>query len=252
VILGWARFLLGQWPESGTHLHLAHDLVEEHGGRFQRWAFVIILPYALGNLAMASGRLDEAREIFERGLAQAQFHSPIWLNHGLAQCQWMLGDTAAARASMERSMHARDRFRCIICGCQANGVAAEFYATLGDVDRAEVLAREAEDTAVEIGHVTTHIRVLRARAQLGLLRGTPDRAVELAQQAVALGRSMPLLQPYELGQSLLVLGSVQRAAGEPDRAAASWQEARSVFGRLGAAWHLRQVEGAIAQSGITA
>ncbi len=252
VILGWARFLLGQWEESGTHLRLAHDLVEEHGGRFQHWAFMIILPYALGNLSMASGRLDEARAIFERGLARAQFHAPIWLNHGLAQCQWMLGDAAAARDSMERSLQARDRFRCIICGCQANGIAAEFFAALGDAGRADSLAREAESTAVEIGHVTTRIRAMRAQARLALAGGAPDRAVEIAQQAVTLGRSMPLAQPYELGQSLLVLGSVQSAAGRTDSASVSWQEARSLFERLGAAWHLRQVEEAIAQAGTTA
>ncbi len=242
VILGWARFLLGQWQESGAHLHLAHDLVEEHGGRFQHWAFMIILPYALGNLAMASGRLEEAREIFEKGLARPQFHAPIWLNHGLAQCQWMLGDAATARTSMERSLHARDRFRCIICGCQANGIAAEFFATLGDVDLAEALAREAEDTALEIGHVTTRIRVLRARARLAMATGAADRAVALAHQAVMLGATLPLLQPYEHGQSLMLLGSAQQAAGQADLAAASWREARSLFERLGAAWHLRQVE----------
>ena len=247
VILGWARFLLGEWAESEGHLQLAHDLVESHGGHSQRW--VIILPYALGNLAMARGRLDEARATFERGLARVRFHAPIWLNHGLAWCQWMMGDEAAAVASMERSLEASSRIRCVICGCQAHGFAAEFFATLGDAGRAEPLARQAEDTAREIGHVTTQIRVLRARARLALAAGTPERAVEVGQQAVTLGANLPLPQPYELGQSLLMLGTAQQAAGQADHAAASWREARSLFERLGAAWHLRQVEEAIARSG---
>ena len=242
---------MGQWPEAGPHLARAHELIEAQGGRLQG-NFHIVLPHFRANLAMGTGRLEEARQILESALVHATYHQPIWLYHDLAWCHLMLGDVAAARAAMEQSLRARDRLRCIICGCQANGVGAEFYARIGEEAQADVLSRAAEATAREIGHVTTQIRVLRARAHLALKAGVPGRAVDAAQQAVALGRNMPLLQPYEVGQSLLVLGSAQRGAGQAEPAAASWREARSLFERLGAAWHLRQVDEAIARAGATA
>lgn len=89
--------------------------------------YAILLPYFRGNLAMAAGRVEEARAIFEQALAYARFHAPIWLNHDLARCLAMLGDGDGARAAMERSQEAREHFRCLVCGCQADGVAAEFY-----------------------------------------------------------------------------------------------------------------------------
>jgi hypothetical protein len=61
---------------------------------------------------------------------------------------------------------------------------------------------------------------------------------------------MPLLQPFEYGQSLFTLGVARRAAGEHAGALAAWDEARSLFGRLGAVWHLRQVEAACQEAGV--
>lgn len=249
VLLGWAQFLIGRWTEADAHVRWAREVVEAGGGRIRAFGWLILLPYAEGNLMMGRGRLQEARQILEEGLTGAPFHAPIWLNHDLARCQLMLGDVELAREFMERALIARDKIQCIICGCQANGIAAEFFAALGDADRAEPLARQAEDAALGIGHVTTRIRVMRARARLALAAGRPGHAVEVAQQAVTLGTNLPLLQPYELGQSLLMLGTAQRVAGQADQAAASLREARTLFARLGAAWHLQQVEEAIARSG---
>ena len=251
VLHGWASFLLGRWSEAEDHLRRARELVEGYGGRMQRWGMVILLPYAEGNLAMARGRLDGAKQIFQDGLAKVRFHAPIWLNHDLARCHLMLGDVEEARAAMERSLLARDKIRCIICGCQANGIAAEFYAALGDADRAVSLMGEAEATAREIGHGMTLIRTLRTRARLALRAGTVQEAVETARDAVALAAQMPLPQPFEHGQSLLLLGDAYHAAGEHDRAVASWQEARQSFTRLGASWYLGKVEEALSQAGVT-
>jgi hypothetical protein len=153
---------------------------------------------------------------------------------------------------MERSLEARDRFRCIICGCQANGIAAEFFAMLGEPGRVDVLAREAEATAREIGHVTTLVRVLRARSRVALQSGLIDQALDAARQAVALGEGLPKPQPYEQAQSLFALGMAQQAVGQAGLAASSWQDARVLFARLGASWNQRKVEEVIAQTGATA
>lgn len=249
MILGWAQFLTGEWAEAGRHLARAHELIDTHDGRLQG-TYHILLPHFRANLAMGQGQTDDARQILERALVHAAYHQPIWLNHDMAQCQLMLGDLPSARAAMEQSLRAVDRLRCIICGCQAHGVGAEFYAAIGEVGRAEALAREAEDTAREIGHVATQIRVLRARALIALAARTPEEAIEAAQRAVALGWSMPLPQPLEIGQSLLVLGSAQRAAGQSGEATASWREARGLFEGLGATWYLQQVRGALQQVGV--
>lgn len=249
VLLGWAHFLIGRWTEAETHLRRAREVVEAHGGRFYGIGWLFLLPYAEANLAMGSGRLTEAQGILDDALAKLRFHAPIWLNHDLARCLVMLGDVAAARTAMERSLVARDIFKCIVCGCQANGVAAEFYATLGEADPAERLIADAEATASEIGHVTTRIRVRRARARLALREGTAREAVEAAREAVELGEELPVVQPLEHGQSQLLLGHAHQAAGDSQRAAAAWREAHRSFSGLGAPWYLRQAEEALSRPG---
>ncbi|MBI3997474.1 MAG: AAA family ATPase [Armatimonadetes bacterium] len=248
TLLGWAMFLIGRWPDADRHLSRAFELITAREERIQEYGFLIVLPYFRGNLAMARGQAEEARQIFEEALVKPRFHAPIWLNHDLARCQWMLGDHVAARASMERALAARDALRCIVCGCQANGFASEFYASMGEAGPAETLGRAAEETAAAIGHITTRIRVRRTRARLALQRGEAREAVEAAQEAVGLKAQMPMPQPFEHGQSLLLLGEAHRAAGALEPASAAWEEARGVFATLGAAWHLGLVDAALSRA----
>jgi len=248
VLQGWAKFLLGRWDEAEAHLRRARQEFEARGGRFHALGWLILLPYAEANLAMARGHLTAARALFADALTKLRFHAPIWLNHDLARCHQMLGDEAAAGAAMARSLEARDRFRCIVCGCQANGVAAEFYAVLGDTPQAEALIQEAETAATEIGHIATRVRARRARARLLLARGQESGAVDAAQQALALSGGFPLRQPFEEAQTLLLLGMMQQAAGDGARAVESWQRARQIFADLGAIWHLRRAEEALAST----
>ncbi|MBI4279934.1 MAG: AAA family ATPase [Armatimonadetes bacterium] len=247
VLLGWALVLLGRWDEAEAHVRRAREVVEAHGGNI--YGTLILLHYVAANLAMVRGRLDEAREIFEDALGKVPFHAPIWLNHDLARCHLMRNDLAAAHAAMERSLGFAEKFRCIVCGNQAHGVAAEFYAALGEGERAAPLAEDAETTAREIGHLTTLIRVQRARSHLALHAGRVADAVLAAHAAVEMGRQRPLPQPFEDGQSWWLLGSAQRAAGEHEGSVASWREAARRFEALGAAWHVRQVTEALSRAG---
>ncbi|MDR7420309.1 MAG: adenylate/guanylate cyclase domain-containing protein [Armatimonadota bacterium] len=240
MLLGWAHFLVGRWPAAAERIGRAHRLIEDHGGRVQG-LFTILLPLFRANLAMANGRVRDARAILEEALPHARFHAPIWLNHDYARCLAMLGDRDGATAAMARALEARDLLRCVICGCQANGIAAEFYAQHGDGARAAVLADAAEPVAVEVGHVTTQVRVHRARARVALQRLATDDALAAAEAALALGRQMPLAQPFEHAQSLVVLGDVLVQRGDADRAVAVWGEAREVFAGLGARWHEQDV-----------
>jgi len=249
MMLGWGYFLTGRWAEASALLERAHGLLETLGGYTQGY-FHILLPYFRGNAAMGRGALEEGKRIFEQALERPPFHAPIWLNHDLGRCLLMLGEQTAARAAMARALAARDRFRCIICGCQANGIAAEFYATLED-PAAEPLLEEAEATAAEIGHVATRIRARRARARLALQRGRANEAVEAARQALALGEALALHQPFEQGQTLLLFGEAHQAGGNRTQAVESWRRAREIFSHLGAAWHLRQTEEALGRAGVT-
>ncbi len=251
VLQGWANFLIGRWDEAETHLRWARQEFEARGGRFHALGWLILLPYAEANLAMARGHLAEAQGIFDGALTKLRFHAPIWLNHDLARCHQMMGDVGTARAAMERSLEARDRFRCIVCGCQANGIAAEFYAALGETAPAAGLMEEAEAMATEIGHAATRIRVRRARARLALHRGRPDEAVEAARHALALGEALALRQPFEQAQSLLLLGEAQQAGGDRTQAVESWRRARQTLSDLGADWHLRRAEEALGRAGVT-
>lgn len=246
LIMGWATFITGAWPEAHDHIARAHHLIQLQGGRLQGM-YHIWLPLFRGHLAMGAGRLDEARQIFQDALPHARFHAPIWLNHDLAQCLHRLGDTDAARLAMGRSIEASTRWRCIICGCQADGVAAEFYAALGEADRAREHADRAESVARDIGHIATRIRARRAWARLAMDAGDTNRAVQAAGEAVTLGAQMPLLQPLGHAQSLTVLATARWRAGEQRGALSALQEARGLLEGLGAAWHLEQVDTLVRQ-----
>lgn len=241
LMMGWATFITGAWPEAHDHIARAHHLIQLQGGRLQGM-YHILLPLFRAHVAMGAGRLDEARQIFEEALPHARSHAPIWLNHDLAQCLHRLGDTDAARLAMERSIEASTRWRCIICGCQADGVTAEFYASLGEADRAREHADRGESVATDIGHIATRIRVRRARARLAMDAGDANRAVQAADEAVTLGAQLPLIQPLEHAQSLIVLATAQWRAGEHSEALSALQDARGLLERLGAAWHLEQVD----------
>jgi adenylate cyclase len=240
-LVAWARFLIGDWPAAERHIGRAHALMEEHGGRLQG-LYAILLPLLRANIEMGAGRLPAARAILREALRYARFHSPIWLNHDLARCEWMLGEETPAREAMERSLDARDRLKCIICGCQADGIAAEFFAQIGDDERADALAGVAERTAREIGHVTTAIRAQRARARTALRRGAGEAALRAAREAAALGAGLPIVQPLEHGQSQALLAAAWQAVGDGEQAAAAWEEARQLFAGLPAPWFLRRLE----------
>ncbi len=245
VLLGWGQFLIGQWPEAEANLQWAQRVLEDSAGQLADVGWLILLPYARGNLAMARGRLDEAKDIFQDGLANVGFHAPIFLNHDLARCLLMLGHIEAAKEAMSASLAARDRLKCIICGCQANGIAAEFCAAVAEHEQARELAAQAEETAAKIGHVATLVRANRARARVALREGNAAVAMSAAEAAVERGLGLPLRQPYEHAQSLVVLGQACFASGEAVRAAEGWAEARKIFERQGALWHLHELEGMV-------
>jgi class 3 adenylate cyclase/tetratricopeptide (TPR) repeat protein len=246
MLLGWANFLIGRWGDADRHLQHVWDLLQASGARPH-----ILLPYFRASLAMGRGLLDQARQILEEALRHARFHQPIWLNHDLARCLWMDGDLDGAREAMTRALEARDRLNCIICGCQAAGVAAEFYATTGDTARAQALSAQAQEVATRIGHIATQVRLRRAEAHLAMAAGDAARAVYDAQAALDLGARLPIPQPFEQAQSLVVLGSALRPA-DPNRALGVLHEAREVFDGLGASWHSAQVETALRQIGAPA
>jgi len=248
LLLGWSYFLTGQWGDAGRYLQRTDTLLDQHHGGLHG-GFQILVPYFKGNLVLATGRVEEARRIFADALPHARFHAPIWLNHDLARCLAILGRLDEARGAMEHALAARDKFRCIICGCQANGVAAEFYATLGDAVRAGPLISEAEETARDIGHVTTRIRVRRGLARLAQHGGRPQEAVTRAREALTFSERLPLPQPFERGQSLLLLGELLESAGQRTEAIGAWREAKQIFADLGAAHHLGQATEALARIG---
>ncbi|MDR7544601.1 MAG: hypothetical protein QN120_10200 [Armatimonadota bacterium] len=97
-------------------------------------------------------------------------------------------------------------------------------------------------TAADIGHVVTRIRVRRARARLALRAAAGGDAVAAAEEAVGLGQQMPLLQPLEHGQSLIVLAEACGLRGDRHRAAAVLRNARAILAELGARWYLGAVD----------
>jgi DNA-binding CsgD family transcriptional regulator len=88
----------------------------------------------------------------------------------------------------------------------------------------------------------------RCEALLAAATGDFDRALASAGQALIAHERLPM--PFERGRTLLVLGQVQRRAGERRAARETLQQALSVFERVGAGLWAKRAAAEIARIGV--
>jgi DNA-binding NarL/FixJ family response regulator len=108
----------------------------------------------------------------------------------------------------------------------------ETLAALGDLDRAERLIDGYDAQATKLGREWARATADRCRGLILAARGDLPEAIHVLERAVAGHRRSPM--PFELGRSLLALGTAQRRARQRRAARESLTEALATFDELGA------------------
>lgn len=187
----------------------------------------------LGTIEGALGEVETARRRLEGALALATRtgrggRAP---RHGLGLLELSIEDYAAAWGWLEPAI---DRILPLgltepspqVC----DGVEA--LAQLGRVDDAARLLAGVEEPARRLDRRRALAAVARDEGLIRAARDDLAGAEHALEEAVEIGR--PLALPFELGRSLLALGSVRRRLQRKQAARATLDEAFEVLERLGA------------------
>jgi class 3 adenylate cyclase/tetratricopeptide (TPR) repeat protein len=166
------------------------------------------------------GRIDEAEELFERGLRIAKEdgdpETASWTLSNLSLLLAMRGDVEGgiglARRNYEETERLGDVFSrtLALANLGACQLAAEEYASaLDSLETAERIYREAMDTG---GEMEAWRAALRARALAGV--GRTGEAIALATEASKIARERGML--WSLPLAILSVARARAAAGDTD------------------------------------
>jgi class 3 adenylate cyclase/tetratricopeptide (TPR) repeat protein len=191
------------------------------------------------------GRLEQAQELFERGLAMAiedgDPETASWTRGNLALMLAMRGDAAGAVALARRNCELTERLGDVfsrslaLSNLAACELAAEEYGeALESIEESERIYREAMPSG---GEMEAWRAAVRAEALAGL--GRAREAAELAEWASGVARERGML--WSLPPTLRVLG-VTRAAAGLEGAEEALAEAAEMAERNGAAMTLESIE----------
>jgi DNA-binding NarL/FixJ family response regulator len=183
------------------------------------------------------GRVDRALPAARELVADAEDgRSLLYLVRSLSVLGFIelsRGDLNAARAALERAADA-----AAALGIGEPGLlrcvpdCAETLAALGDPDRAERLIDRYDAQAEKLGREWARATADRCRGLVSAARGDLAEAIVVLERAAAGHRRSPM--PFELGRTLLALGTAQRRARRRRAARESLTEALGIFDDLGA------------------
>ena len=235
--LGRAHMYLGEWSA-------AADCFERSLARAREIGCEYSLGLSLGNSALLHvrmGALDEAVRRFREAVARAGTATD---DCGLAstlsdfgELEHLRGNDQAALELFARSEELMEQSGAIDDLPELHRRKAESLAALGHRDDAETLVTAARNAAEEMGNRLEAANCLRV---LGELAADSDEAVRLLEDAIE--RLRALGAPYELNQTLQVVGRVLLGAGLRDAAVERLTEARDGFKRLGARRDARRAQ----------
>jgi DNA-binding CsgD family transcriptional regulator len=126
----------------------------------------------------------------------------------------------------------RNRERQVLRPTELDTDAAEALAGLGRVDDARALLEPYVRRSERLHRNRAVAAAARAAGLVAAADGDLEGAVAVCRQAVEVGE--PLQRPFELGRSLLALGSVERRLRHKRAARQTLERASSIFDDLGA------------------
>jgi DNA-binding CsgD family transcriptional regulator len=231
--LGRVECLAGNWELASRYAEECFEATLQTGQEDER-------PFALTIKALVDarlGRVAEARAATDEGLPLAlqvgvlPAHLEMlairgFLEHSLGdarEAHRFLGPLPRAAAEAGYGEPALFRF---------HGDAIEALLELGEQEPAATLLAELEGLGTALERVWAQTIASRCRALLNAAAGDTDAAYAAIDRALELHED--LKEPFELGRTLLVLGTLQRRSRKKRAARESLTQALAVFDDLGA------------------
>ena len=171
----------------------------------------------LGWLSLARGDARQAAEHFDRAVAEASTYVPAWIGRG--ESMLALDDTTEALRSFEEALlvdAGLTRVERVVGELRFRLVSEQLAQARGSAEAGRFdEARGLYERVIAASPDSAFLRVELGRVELG--RGDPDRARELAQEAMALDPSDPA--------AFILDGELHLAAGNLAAAGAAFGHA---------------------------
>jgi DNA-binding CsgD family transcriptional regulator len=198
------------------------------------------------------GDVVTARAVGARGLRLAERDGSLLvraqISAALGLLELSLGDGETAHSHLEKTAR-------LVAGMRLGepGVVpfvpdlVETLVAIGEVEAAEAATAELEEQGRRLARKVALACAARCRGLLAAARGDLAGALETLEDA----REQAALvgQPFELGRTLLALGTVQRRAQRKRAARETLTEAQIVFDRLGALVYAERARSELAHIG---
>jgi DNA-binding CsgD family transcriptional regulator/tetratricopeptide (TPR) repeat protein len=236
ALLALIDWRAGDW-ERADKLDNARRALHEQSGwtefePMQAWPGAVI--------AAHRGRLDEAREVAERGVELAAAAGSLL---AAEMYRWLLGfvelsrgDPRAALAQLRPARVLREELHLLEPGSRFElPDLLDALVAVGELEEAEAVVGPWEERARRLGRAWALAIAGRCRALLHAARGDLTGALEVFDAALAVHERAP--DPFQRARTLLALGAVQRRARRRAAARATLTDALAAFEGLGApAW----------------
>lgn len=223
----------GDWATAERSAREAVTLAEQASVDQELGALLVLLAHVSAHL----GRVAESRDAAERALRRADdggdMAVAIRARGALGFLELSLGEPGAAAAwlgpAVERlvAANAADFSSYNVVQNQIDALVA-----LGDLERAGELVALVERKGQLLGRAWHAAVAARGRAQLAAAGGDFRAARAALEQAFAAHERLP--QPFELGRTLLVQGTIERRAKRRRTAREALTRALELFDDLGA------------------
>jgi DNA-binding CsgD family transcriptional regulator len=207
------------------------ELAEATGQADQRRQALYNLAYVHAHM----GRSDEARAEAEELLRDAEAADEPWSASNalsvLGLLELSLGDSATAARHLARNVEIRDALGSAM-PLRAHLDYVQALVELGELERSEAVADEFERRARQSGNAALLALACAARGLLAAARQDFDGAAAAFDEALVEHERVTV--PFDLGRTLIAVGTVQRRRGERRAARETLDRSRAIFNELGA------------------
>jgi DNA-binding CsgD family transcriptional regulator len=240
--LGWIEYLGGNWDRSFDHLGKAIGVSPGHTG----WLGALAL------LEACLGEVDAARahaaEALDASALSGAVDVEIIARTALGSLELSSGNTSGAHEHLDRAWHLHQEAgfgEPAMFPFVADHVSS--LIELGANDAAAEVVEWLEERGRALDRPWALAVADRSRALFAAAEG--DFPIAFEALARALGSHARVPMPFELGRTLMVLGSIRRRAKQKRPAREALDEAIQIFERLGARPWVERAEAELARIG---
>jgi DNA-binding CsgD family transcriptional regulator len=226
----------GNWEIAGR---MAHDGLEQAIDTGYEY-IIRSLGFQHLQLAVYRGELEESRQRLAEQMIEAERAKAHWQTLALTSLAGFLelssGEARKAWRWLEPALEMQDRLgRDISISMPLYTVrpnAIETLIAIDELDRAERLLESFEQHVAATRRPNGIVSSARCRALVEASRGNLESAAAAIEQAIAGHELLP--DPFELGRTMLVAGTVRQRAKQKRTAREALEQANEIFDRLGA------------------